>query len=622
MKLKDYFTKNYECDYGDVFYASGSFGIINDDVVFAKIGDDTYSYTTDEVEVVSTVERRDNGVVIRRDRLKNISDKEIIVNNLSGKIYLEGNDYDVYAQFNSWQNESAGEWQPLKTQIKVASFGIRTCEGATPMMGVYNKQTGKTHVFHLVDNCRWKIEIYKKAMNLKNVVTVLEYGFDDKSLRLKLNPDETVNLPEIIFYECDSKLDFDAYKLHKIINEKFPKKSMPVTYNTWMYNFDNFTVESIFSQIDAAAYYGFEAFIMDAGWFGEKGNWFDCVGDWEETDTAATNGRLLEIADRVRANGMKFGLWFEPERAESKSNAKIKNPNYYFAERFTDFANEDARNYVLDKVSAAIEKYGVEIIKFDFNKALDFDPSQRGFYDYFIGNKIFVKKLRERFPNLYLINCASGGLRMSLSGVEDYDSFWLSDCHSPVKGVEVVKNTLKRLPPNRIDRWAVTLPLNNLPKYGTDDKITLTVSCGNQEWSDLEFVEHNYIFNFLFGGGCGFSCDLTAFSDKFGADVKNFISSYKKSRDFFNTAMASVCCETNEFTVIDYFNEDKSTVYTQVFSQVLYQNELTVYPSVNANFNYDVNGKKVSGADIIKNGVTLSDLKDNDCVLLTIKKIN
>lgn len=619
MKLNDYFITNRSHDYGDACCASGSFGIINDERFTDEGG--AYALRTDRLEIISAVSHEKNGVAVRRDTLKNVSDKELVVNSFSGKIYLEGNDYEVYTQFNGWQNESAGGWQRLITQVKAANFGIRACEGATPMLGVYNRQTGKTHVFHLVDNCKWKLEVYKKGVGGKNVVTVLEYGFDDKGLQLTLAPNEVLELPELIFYECADRLDFDAYKLHELINERYPKRITPVMYNSWMYRFDSFTPEDIFAQIDAAAEYGIEAFVIDAGWFGEKGNWFDSVGDWTETPDAATEGRLTEIADRVRERGMKLGLWFEPERAESKSDARRQHPEYYFADRFTDFSDKAARGFVLNKVAAAIEKYGVEVVKFDFNKALDFDPTGRGFYDYFSGTKLFIAELKARFPQLYIVNCASGGLRMSLGSVDICDSFWLSDCHSPVKGVEIVKNTLKRLPPNRIDRWAVMLPLKGLPKYGTDGEATLTVSCGNCDWTDLEYSEYNYVFNFLLGGGCGFSCDLTAFSDEYSAAVKAFVALYKETRELMLTASASVLCETDELTVLEYFNTNKTTAFVQVFTHTLYQSELTVYPKLDAKLGYEINGKRVSGAELIKYGITLGGLKDNDCVLLTIKAV-
>lgn len=617
MTINDYLSGNCPNCTKNLFFISGSFGALPENVEY-KMVNDGHVYDNGVVLLSSKTDKKNGEIVVRTDSVKNISDKEIKINDFCGRIELEGNDYEVYTQFNSWQNESNGFWQKLVTGIKTSDSGIRTCEGATPMLAALNNQSGRIYVFHLFPNCRWKFEIYKKPMEGKNVVTILEYGFESQGLDLTVAQDETVKLPKLLFYECENKTDFDAYRLHKYFNEHAPAKEMPVLYNSWLFNFDRFTPEKIFAQIDAAAELGIEYFVIDAGWFGTKGIWEDSVGDWEEEKASASGGRLEEISERVRNSGMKFGLWFEPESAEGRSKAVVNHPQYYFSEKFLNFDDEEATRFITDKVSRALDKYKAEFVKFDFNKKLDNDPYGNGFYKYHKAQKRFVKALRGKYPHIYFSNCSSGGQRMELAQAEKFDSFWLSDNQSPFFGVNVIKNTLKRLPPNRIERWSVTLPLDNVPEYGFDSGRSVTVSCGDATWTNIVSPSEEYIFGFLTGGPCGFSCDLTAFSNEYKKKAKNFIEKYKSERSFYMSACAKVLCDTKDFTVLEYFDIELKQIVVQVFSATAFQDELTVYPFVDENGDYLVGDSVLSGKKISKQGITVKKIKDNDCVTIKI----
>ena len=62
---------------------------------------------------------------------------------------------------------------------------------------------------------------------------------------------------------------------------------------------------------------------------------------------------MIDIANSVRAAGMKFGLWLEPERANVNSDAMKEHPEFYLpitgdADNYLlDFANPDAVDWML-----------------------------------------------------------------------------------------------------------------------------------------------------------------------------------------------------------------------------------------------------------------------------------
>ena len=217
-------------------------------------------------------------------------------------------------------------------------------------------------------------------------------------------------------------------------------------------------------QVKRAGELGLEYFVIDAGWFGPKGDWGSTRGDWKERPDGWLGGRLADISKAVRASGMKFGLWIEAETAAGNSEVMQKHPEYFCVQhgaKFLDFTRADARGHLHAAIDDLVKKYGIEFIKFDFNADAKIDDLGRDhiddfgkdFADYNAGYRQFLREVRARHPGIYLGGCASGGLMMDLGWARDFDSFWLSDNQSPIYGLRIAKETMLRLPPRKIERW-------------------------------------------------------------------------------------------------------------------------------------------------------------------------
>ena len=223
-----------------LFYACGSFGTINTGTEYAyrqKGETETYTYTDEKITLSAAFTHKEKGVVIREDSLENRTRQPIEIYALSSRFLLDGNDYEVYTQYNGWEHESRGNWQRLVTQIITASQGIRTCDGAVPMMALHNNHNGQNTVFHLLPNAQWKMVARKFPESQKERI-VVEMGFNNENLHLTVLPGETIRLPKIIFFRAKNKIDLDAYKLHEVYNALYPRKKLPVVYNSWLYCFD------------------------------------------------------------------------------------------------------------------------------------------------------------------------------------------------------------------------------------------------------------------------------------------------------------------------------------------------------------------------------------------------
>ncbi len=622
MKIENFIDQSGKLGVSGLFYAVGDFGVIDGDKKYectANDGKSVYTYENEKIRLCAEFSEHKNGVVIRHDSFENLTDEPMTVTKLVSRFRMDGDSYEVYTQFNGWQHESEGTWQPLVTQVTAASQGIRTCEGASPVMALHNLHTKATTVFHLVPNAQWKMNVRKYPVSQKELV-VLELGFADAGMHMTVEAGEKIELPTVIFFMAKNRDDLDMYKLHTLYNELYPRRRMPVLYNSWLYCFDKLDADGLYRQVDTAAELGVEAFMIDAGWFGTKG-WYTSVGDWVENPDSLAKGGLTALSEYIRSKGMIFGLWFEPERASLQSNSVKAHPDYYIGGGFLDFANPDARDYIFDSVCSQIDKYKIGWVKFDFNATIPYDPSGNSFYRYMQGQRIFTERLREKYPDLYLTNCASGGARMELGQSMLYDSYWPSDNESMLDELTIIKNTMKRLPSSHMERWSVLKWAEGFPWYGHEETRGYLLTCRGATWENVEIVSDEHLFGFMSGGPIGFSCDIASFPEEYKEKFKAHITKFKQDREFYMSARAYLLADSPSITAIEYSSNDHSRCIVKVFTKQTHASELTVYPVVDCGADYRYGETKMSGASLAEDGIRLSALKDNDCVTLEFFKI-
>ena len=602
-----------------LFSICGSFGYVEGDAILKRVDKKNktiFTYEGEGVRVTAEYTFSKNGVIFRRDSLKNLTGKKIYLRRFFSRFTLEGRDYEVYTQYNGWQHENFGGFQPLVTSVCCQSTGSRLLDGATPFMALKNNQTGKTSVFNLFCNCKWKMtaEIRQIISNYDTVV--VETGIDDSGLNMAIMPKETIEMPTIAFYECQNTVDFEAYRLHEILNDAFKKRTLPVIYNSWLGFFDKFNFEKLTAEVDVLADMGVEAFMIDAGWFGEKGVWSQTLGDWEEKSTGNLEGRLKEFSDYVKSKGMKFGLWFEPERVSLTSESLKLHPEFYLDKMLTNFADDKALEFVTERVCKAISDYKVDWVKFDFNITIPYDKSDSGYYRWYQGYDKFIKTVKERFPNIYITLCGAGGYMSELGALRYCDSIWFTDNQAPDNGVRILKDYIKRMPANVIERWDVETYTDKMP-LGSNSHIY----CGNATWSRTIGMGKEYMHGFLKGGPMGFSCKLSILPNEYREELKTLIAEYKKEREFYQTAVSRVLVDRGNWTVLQYADPKFDKFVVQIFSEEVYQDEMTIYPTVNQKATYKIDEEIIKGEDLVKFGYKVKELTNNSCKQLIFERI-
>lgn len=198
----------------------------------------------------------------------------------------------------------------------------------------------------------------------------------------------------------------------------------------------------------------FEYVWMDAGWYGEttlptpdefEGDWWSHTGDWTPAPAVHPDG-LIELSKEIHGAGMKFLLWFEPERVISGTPVIIEHPEYFIhiggdenPANLLDLGNPDAWQYIFSTLCSLIDKIGIDCLRQDFNfEPLEYWRSADGEHrrgvteiKHICGLYKLWDALLEVYPSLIIDNCASGGRRIDIETLRRSMPLWRSDMQCP-----------------------------------------------------------------------------------------------------------------------------------------------------------------------------------------------
>lgn len=572
------------------------------------------SFSARDCTMTCNWERDQNGIFHRRDRFQNSSAEPVTVYSLKSRFVFEGGEYEVYTQFNNWLLENQGGWQELVTGVTCGCASVRTAQDATPILVLWNKQQNRGVVFHLLPNCAWEIKATRIGCGGKNSRILVELGIRDQNLALQIAPGEEIPMPEILCWETSNRMDFDSHKLHSWLHTRYPRRRLPFVFNSWLYNFTRFSLETLCRQADLAAEMGLEYFVVDAGWFKPGAAWYDTVGDWQETTEGGLLGHMKELSDYVRSKGMKFGLWMEPERAGKDSQIIQTHPEQFFPyrdNRFLDFSNPEAVDRIFAKTCELVERYGIEYFKFDFNADLFYDPSHGGFLRWHLGHTDYLRRLREKYPDIYLSCCAGGGERTDLANYQLYDSFWATDDVGPFAQLNILKQAIFCIPPQAFERWTA---IHSMDKYA-DHYAVFNGEFGSGErilagqggaWCDLISVRQSVLQAFHTAGPVGFSCNLEDISPTLRSWLKEQLAAIRADNAFWLQAVVRKLTDTPTMTAYQYSDESLSRVILQAISGLSVQQTIRLYPVLKPDAVYSVDGgAPISGAELMAGGICL-----------------
>ena len=169
--------------------------------------------------------------------------------------------------------------------------------------------------------------------------------------------------------------------------------------------------------------FNFDYWWIDAGWYPCGADWGQ-VGTWEPAADRYPKG-LREVADHVHAKGMKFIVWFEPERVAGGTFLAEKHPDWVLGGKqggLLNLGNSAARQWLTDHTDRLITTQGIDLYRQDFNmEPLPYwrgndTPDRQGITEnhHVEGYLAYWDELRRRHPRMPIDSCASGGRRNDL----------------------------------------------------------------------------------------------------------------------------------------------------------------------------------------------------------------
>ena len=224
-----------------------------------------------------------------------------------------------------------------------------------------------------------------------------------------------------------------------------------ILLNSWEGVYFDINQQGMDQMMADIASMGGELFVMDDGWFGEKyprktDN--SSLGDWKVDKTKLPDGIEGLLRD-ARKNGVKFGIWIEPEMTNSISELYEKHPDWVIkapkrdavmgrggTQLVLDLCNPKVQDYVFKVVDDLLTSYPeIDYIKWDANMSVMNEGSQylpladqsHLYIAYHKGFESVCKRIRAKYPDVTIQACASGGGRANWGVLPWFDEFWVSD---------------------------------------------------------------------------------------------------------------------------------------------------------------------------------------------------
>ena len=272
--------------------------------------------------------------------------------------------------------------------------------------------------------------------------TRIQMGLTDELFAYPLEAGAEFIAPEVILSYTNKGLSRLSKQYHHCIMNhicqgKYVHANRPVLINSWEAAYFDFTGDTIVELAKEAKALGIDMVVMDDGWFGKRNDDKSSLGDWYVNEEKL-GGTLTKLIERVNAEGVKFGIWIEPEMVSEDSDLYREHPDWAITipgrkpvrsrnQLVLDFSRKEVRDEIFKRICAVLDQGNVEYIKWDMNRSLADIYAPNVTYDYVLGVYDFLEKLTNRYPDILIEGCSGGGGRFDAGMLYYTPQIWCSD---------------------------------------------------------------------------------------------------------------------------------------------------------------------------------------------------
>lgn len=508
---------------------------------------------------------RDYDAIARSVEVENNGSETVSVDKIMSCILdFEDDKFDFIHLHGTWGRESYVERTSLmKGCVKVESRRGASSHSHRPFFALARKnadeEQGDVYGFSLLYSGNFEIGAEVEQHNSTRVFL----GINSFDFSWMLEPGEKFVTPEVVMVYSSNGIGEMSRTYHKLFRKRLARgvwrdKERPVLINNWEGTYFNFDEDKLFNIARRAKKAGVELFVLDDGWFGVRNNDQTSLGDWYPNLNKLPNG-IKGIAEKINAEGMKFGLWFEPEMVSPDSDLYRAHPDWciHVAGRgrstarnqlILDFSRKDVRDYIINTMSAVLSEAPIDYIKWDMNRnmseigsaALPPERQAETAHRYMLGLYEVLERIKTEFPHILLEGCASGGGRFDAGMMYYFNQFWASDNSDAGERLYIQHGTSYQMPAVFVGAHVSAVPNHQVARVTTLETRGLVAMSGQ----------------------FGYELDITQMSDDELEEIRQQIERYKEIREI--THRGDLYRLRSPFdsnhAVWEYVTEDKSSV--------------------------------------------------------------
>lgn len=476
---------------------------------------------------------RDRPILSRSVQLHNVGTKTHDIQKLmSLSLDLPSQQLECLTLNGTWGRERMMERETITRGIKVFdSKRGSSSHQMNPFLAIVSPEateySGEVVGFSLVYSGSHQMTVEKDPYGQ----TRIQLGINPFGFQWQLNPGECFQTPEVnISYSQHGMMQmsqaFHALYRERLARGNFRDVDRPVLINNWEATYFDFDETKIKQIMEESAALGIELFVLDDGWFGRRDDDYSSLGDWFEYQEKIPNG-LKHLADHAHAQGMQFGLWFEPEMISRNSQLFRNHPDWTIHipgrgrskgrdQYVLDFSRKEVRDNIIEQMTAVLDAVEIDYIKWDFNRnvtevfstALPSELQGELLHRYVLGLYEVLEFLTARYPHILFESCSGGGGRFDPGMLYYMPQTWTSDNTDAVARLKIQHGTSMVYPISSMGAH-----VSAVPNHQTHRK------------TSLEMRGH-----VAMAGVFGYELDATRLSEQEKAIVKQQIAFYKTHR--------------------------------------------------------------------------------------------
>ncbi|MBQ7600650.1 MAG: alpha-galactosidase [Lachnospiraceae bacterium] len=391
-------------------------------------------------------------VITRRSVLRNEEKSSLTVLRLmSMQLDLGGQNWNLTSFTGAWTREMEKHTAPVRAgKTVISSYTGTSSNRANPFVMVHPENTGEDHGKVYGFNLVYSGNHYEALEAGNYGGTRFVSGMNPQSFSWKLMKDERLVSPEAVLSYSSEGFNGLSHALHAFVRRHIVRgfwkdRVRPLLLNSWEASYFKINESKLLKLAKAAKDVGIDLFVMDDGWFGTRSDDTQSLGDWTP-DPKKLPGGVEGLARKIDAQGLRFGLWVEPEMVNVNSDLYRAHPDWCLDnperehsegrnQRILDLSRKEVQDWIIETMKGVFSRKGVTYVKWDmnrivsdaFSRALPAERQGEVLHRYVLGLYRVMKELTEAFPEILFEGCASGGNRFDLGILSYFPQIWASD---------------------------------------------------------------------------------------------------------------------------------------------------------------------------------------------------